>query len=457
LCSAFRCSATQIRLSALLVVLAAGSGCGFLTPVVARSDRLIVRARGLAPGVAEALLAAAQEVRADLSEDFSKDPADTLTILIVDRTESNGYYTPSEFLLGDCVVLGRDKAEAVTKTMRPLLHHEMTHFFVRQTLGSVSRWYNEGLAELLCYRRSWSGDEIGDLAWHVEELDSALLEKLVRTTPEAFYDLDVRASSSTTTFQFSSVDFTIGTKPGQDTTYEYPAGDVHRIPFAELPADVRGRTDMAAVQAIFSLIFERLQKQYPFRFVSKRIYRPDRHYTLARLVLASLDTVGWNVTGADPSERILADPEIVLAAVQSYTEKVFMAVVKKAATTPDASNALRRDLAEALCKTLADLDGAAALLAALVEDADPSIRDRAALALFTRGDRAYAEWVKDVYAAFAPALAGDGTTAAKDLRFVCLLDSAIAEFTGGVRNPDEVEQYLEAHLEELPPQVARPR
>ena len=441
-----RCQRPVYRMITLVVLVTSGAGCHFMVPVVASADKLEVRASGLDPAVSEGLLEAVREVRTSLARDFSGDPDAKLTVVVVDHTESHGLFRPAVFMVGDCVVLSRDRALGVLDDMRPLLHHEVTHFFVRNQVGEVARWYNEGLAEYLCYQRSWRKQELVDLFWHAEELDEELLVELVQSSPQEFSSLDVRGASMETRYDFGDVQLTVGSEVGSAITVK--AGDwLMDLPRSDLPKAMRENPDPAGAEDLMRFVLGWLELRHPDRFVSGRVYRPLRHYSLARLVLASLDVAGWGITSADPSERILADPGVVVAHVKSYVRNLLGVMLRRLSQDRQTSPEFRRAVTGGLCKIADEGAGGVALLGSLAGDPDSGVRDRAAFVLWQRGDLSYAQWNVEIYVGLA--------SRREVSAFFSLLDAAVAEFTGGLRDPEEVQLYLTTHLAELPPQMER--
>lgn len=382
--------AGAVAIAAALAVSCSGLSYG---PVRARGPRLLVRSKVASDSTCQEILEAAADVRKDLAAAFGEDPSQTLTICIVETMEGAWGEYRIMWPTGDVLLIHPDPAPRLAKSGVPLLVHEMSHFFIRRTQGSVPRWYTEGVGEFLCFERWWSTRELLDLPILADEMNPAVILALVSSDAETFSQMDVRPSQA---------------------KWE--------------------RDDESKVARI--------------------VYRPGSHYTLSRLLIAALDAQGWPVLRENPSGRILAEPEEVARAVRQYAQQGIWAKILSGVDLNATPPSFRQAVAAGLGFACRETDRK--VLEGLTADPDPGVRDQAALSLLRCGDRSTVRWVATVYGRLLSTLQRKEPVKRAELSLIAAAQRALEEITGGLRDPDGIGSYLEAHAMDLGPQRERP-
>jgi hypothetical protein len=451
----------------LPLILAVISGaCQSVPPFDSAAGNLELRARDLAPDLAAEILEAAVEERSSLAVEFGHDPAARLSLIIEEgdlRNGSHGYYTSGYGWIGDCLVFPRESAAEIAGSRRPLLRHEMAHFFTYNLVEDVHRWYSEGVAEYLCFDKGWSDDEVENLFWIAETIDEEFLERLLQSTPAEFSIIDVRSGHLETSRTLSIEDMSLNTGPTPTLSFVGPGGVLYSYEGEELPESLLALLDPfldgpALMLEMRQFAFKEMGKRFPYQSVTGFEYIPGSHYDASRLVVASLHAQGWPILREDPTEALLADTGAALDAVSAYTTAQLRMQLRRFASDAEMTPAMRRTLAGILCKEMRGLGGTQAALSRLVQDPDAAVRDRAALALFLRGERAYSEWVLSVYEEqAAPVLLDAEPDDETDQTFFVLLAHAVSQDSVGEFDPHILRERLAAGAADLPEQIARER
>ena len=154
----------------------------------------------------------------------------------------------------------------------------------------------------------------------------------------------------------------------------------------------------------------------------------------------------------------MCSSDLALDAVRAYTTALLRTLLQRFASDAEMTPAMRRTLAGILCKEMRGLGGTQAALSRLVQDPDAAVRDRAALALFLRGDLAFSEWVLAVYEEQGILILSNVEYVGQsDQIFFALLVRAVSQEFGGEFDPHILRERLAAGAADLPEQIARER